>query len=314
MTGGQDLALQKNRGSARAIHSERALDQLFGFVWLAVVKQPLRVVQIRLRRFLLLAHHVVKLGQAHLHARIFRLDFEQAVQHFDGFGSAIGFQMNFGNLQEKRPRLAEHALLNVEIGEAFERGKLRRRELGNLFVNRDGLTVESVVEIDLREALEIFDGLGHVALAGEQIANGHQGGLIFRVVTQDLLVLADGLGDLALVEEFQRAFERFIFVKGHGWSCIPGAAPRPDPASGERGQPTRKVSTRGKAGSMKRDEVSAEGDNRRQYPSTTWVVPGRRKPSPTTLHLHLADLDEGLDVGVVGDVAEDFRGFAPNDS
>ena len=72
-----------------------------------------------------LAHHVVELGQAHLHARIFRFDFEQAVQHFDRFRRAVGLQMRFGDLQEQRARFAQHALLNVEVGEPFE-----RREFG----------------------------------------------------------------------------------------------------------------------------------------------------------------------------------------
>jgi hypothetical protein len=31
-----------------------------------------------------------------------------------------------------------------------------------------------------------------------------------------LLVFGDGLGNFALIEELQRAFQRFAFIKGHG--------------------------------------------------------------------------------------------------
>jgi hypothetical protein len=68
----------------------------------------------------------------------------------------------------------------------------------------------------VREALEIFDGLGHVTLAGEQVAHGHQGGLVFGIVAENLLIFGDGLGYFALVEIFQRVLKRFAFVEGHG--------------------------------------------------------------------------------------------------
>ncbi len=208
-------AQQHGRAVGR-IHFERALDELFRFVVLAAIEQALGVVQIGLGRFLLLAHHVVKLGQAHLHAQVFRFDVEQAVQHFNRALCVIGFQVRFGDLQEKRTRLAQHSLLNVEIGEAFERRKFIRRQLGNFLVDRDGFAVEAVVEIDLREALEVFDGVRHIALAGIEVADRHQCGLILRVVAENLLILGDGLRDFALIEELQRVFERFAFVERHG--------------------------------------------------------------------------------------------------
>ena len=39
----QNLRFQQQRRSARAVHSQRPLDQLFSFLALAAVKQPLRV-------------------------------------------------------------------------------------------------------------------------------------------------------------------------------------------------------------------------------------------------------------------------------
>ena len=93
----------------------------------------------------------------------------------------VRLQVRFGDLQEQWPGFAQHALLDVEIGEALERREFVRRQLGDLLVDSDGLAVEPVVQIDLREPLEILDGVRHVALAREQIADGHQRGLILRV-------------------------------------------------------------------------------------------------------------------------------------
>ena len=207
---------QEHGRPVRRIDFNRALDKLFRFVVLAAIEQALGVVQIGLGRFLLLAHHVVKLGQPHLYAQVFRLDVEQAVQHFDGTLRVIRFQVRFGNLQEKRTRFAEHSLLDVEVGEAFERRQFIRRQLGNFFVDRDGFAVEAVVEIHLREALEVLDSVRHIALAGIEVADRHQCGLILRVVAENLLILSDGLRDFALIEELQRVFERFAFVERHG--------------------------------------------------------------------------------------------------
>ena len=137
------------------------------------------------------------------------------MQHLHGLGRAVGLQVRFRDLQKKRARLAQHALLHVEIGELLERADFGRRQLGDFLVNRDGLAVEAIRKIDLRKPLEIFERVGHIALAGEQIAHRHQRGLILRVVAENLLIFGDGLGDLALVQILQRAFERFAFIKGH---------------------------------------------------------------------------------------------------
>ena len=107
-------------------------------------------------------------------------------------------------------------MLHVEVGEPFERREFIRRQLGNLLVNRDGFAVEAVVEVNLRQALEVFDGVRHVALAGVEVAHRHQRRLILRVVAENLLILGDGLRDFALIQEFQRVFKRFIFVERHG--------------------------------------------------------------------------------------------------
>ena len=138
------------------------------------------------------------------------------MENFESFLRFVGLQIGFRDLQEERPRLAQHSLLHVEVRQPLKRGQFVGGELGNLLVDGDGLAVEAVAQIDLREPLEVFDGLRHVSLTGEEIAHGHQSGLVFRIVAENLLIFGDGLGNLALVEILQRVFERFAFVKGHG--------------------------------------------------------------------------------------------------
>ena len=102
----QSLAFQQNCFRILGIHFDRAIDQFLCFVRLATLIEPLRISQVGLRRFLLLAHHAVKLGQSQLHPLVFGLDFQQAMQHFDGFLGVVRFQVGFGDLQEQGPRFA----------------------------------------------------------------------------------------------------------------------------------------------------------------------------------------------------------------
>jgi len=70
----------KLRGIRLLAEGDRLTSKPFGFIVLAAVEQALRIVQIGLSRFFFLAHHVVQLGQAHLHAEVLGFDFEQAVR------------------------------------------------------------------------------------------------------------------------------------------------------------------------------------------------------------------------------------------
>ena len=213
--GNQDFGLQQQRGWIGGRHLQGSLHHLFGFARVAAVEQALPIGEVRFRGVALLPHHVIELGQAHLHPWVFRLHFQQAMQHLDGLGPAVGFQVRFGDLQEQRPRFAQHALLHVKVGQLLEWIDLIRGQLGDLFINRDGLAVESVGQIHLRQPFEVFERMGHVTLAGVEVAHRHQGGLISRIVTQDLLILGDGLVDLALVQILQSALERFALIEGH---------------------------------------------------------------------------------------------------
>ena len=124
-------------------------------------------------------------------------------------------QVNFRQLQKQRARFTHDALLHIEIGQPFQGLDFFRCQLGDALINRDGLGQKSVANEDLRQPLEIFDGLKRLTLANVQFADGHQGDLILRLVFQDVLILRDGLGDLALVQQFLRGFDVFALVIGH---------------------------------------------------------------------------------------------------
>jgi len=132
-----------------------------------------------------------------------------------GFRLAIVLQVNFGELQEQRPGFAHHPLLYVQVGKFFERANFLRRELGDAFINRDGLGEKTVADKNLREAFEIIYSLESFSLANIEFANGHQGDLIARFEFQDLLVFGDSLRDFALVQKFLGGFDEFAFVISH---------------------------------------------------------------------------------------------------
>src|SRR6267154_2642669 len=127
----------------------------------------------------------------------------------------MALEMDFCELQEERPGFAHDALLDVEVGEFFERTNLFGSEFGDALVNGDGLGQETVAYEDLRQTLKIIDGLKSFALADVELADGHQGDLVFGLVLEDLLVFRDGLRDLALVQELLRGFDVFAFAIGH---------------------------------------------------------------------------------------------------
>src|SRR5271155_284233 len=123
--------------------------------------------------------------------------------------------MYFRELQKQRPGLAHYPLLNVQIGEFFQRSNLFRGQLGDAFIDGDGFGKEPVAHEDLRETFKVVDGLEGLALTNVQLADGHQSDLVARLVLQDLLVFADRLRNFALIQELLCGFNEFAFVIGH---------------------------------------------------------------------------------------------------
>src|SRR5213080_4101964 len=148
--------------------------------------------------------------------------------------------MNFSQLQEKRPGLAHYALLNVEVGEFFERPNLFRSQFGDALVNGDRFGKETIPDENLGQALKVIDGLESLALADIELADGHQGDLVAGLVFENILVFGDGLGDFALVQQLLCGFDVFAFVISHSRKrdkSPQGAVPKHTPPVG-RGQKT----------------------------------------------------------------------------
>ncbi len=140
-------------------------------------------------------------------------------------------------MQVDRPGFAEDTLLHVELGELLDRTRFLRRQLGDLLVDRDGFGDKAVGEIDLREPLEILQGLEGVTLPHKQVADGHQRDLILGLVLQNLNVFLNGLSDLALMEvAFARSRRSWFCCRPSAMLYVPSVpAPRPEfPRSGQR--------------------------------------------------------------------------------
>ena len=101
-----------------------------------------------------------QLSQLRQHAQIFRLGIQQFAKECRRLGKAAGALVHLGKLQVNGSRrLAEHALLYVQLRQPLHRTIFFWRELGDFFVNRDGLGDESVGQKYLRQALKIFQRL-----------------------------------------------------------------------------------------------------------------------------------------------------------
>ncbi len=151
-------------------------------------------------------------------AGIIRFGVEQLTEQGGGLGGAIGALVQIGHLKIQGAGFAHHALLNIEIGQALERANLFRSEFSDFFVDGDGFGEEAIGEIDLGEAFEVFKGLKGLALANEQIADGHEGDLILGVVLEDGQVLGNRLGNLALVEILLGRFDVLGLLVCHACS------------------------------------------------------------------------------------------------
>ncbi|HEX3817930.1 MAG TPA: hypothetical protein VHW03_06560 [Chthoniobacterales bacterium] len=217
--------LENDRRKIFRIDLERFIGQLFALGLIAARKRALAGRDVSIDRFAILAHRRVQIGEAYLDAQIVGLGGQQFLQKRNRFGLPIILEVNFGQLQEQRPGLAHYALLDVEVSKFLERANLFGSKFCNAFVNGDRFGEESVANENLREALEIVDGLKGFALADVQLADGHQRDLIARLVLQNLLIFRNGLGDLALVEEFLSGFDVFAFVIGHSSSDNSPSAP-----------------------------------------------------------------------------------------
>src|SRR5579885_1071109 len=219
--------LDDDRSGIIGLEFKRLIGELVAFRLIAASESALCCRDIGFDGLSGLAHGLVQIGETNLDAQIIRLGKKKLFEERDRLLLAVVLEVNFGEMEEERARFAHHALLNVKVSKLFERANLLWRELGDAFVNSDGLGEESVANEDLREALEVVNSLKGFALANVQLADGHEGDLVARLILENLLVFGDGLRDLALVQQLLCGFNVFAFVVGHAASAdrLPPGSP-----------------------------------------------------------------------------------------
>src|SRR5258708_34619976 len=107
-----------------------------------------------------------------------------------------------------------------------------RLGLRDLLVHGDALDREAVLSIGIAHRLEELDGLGEVAKTRVKVTAGVVDGKILGIVLEDLLVLSNGVSQLALLDELFTVAANLQFVKPkpkHPKVCelqpLPGRAP-----------------------------------------------------------------------------------------
>jgi len=184
-----EIALGRKRTSfddagaqAVRVNLQGFVGKLIGFSLVAAGQGALGRGDVGVNSLAGLPHGLVEIGQANLNAKIVRLREEKFLQEADSFRLAVILEMDFRELQEERAGLAHDPLLDVKVGQFFERANLFGSELGDAFVNGDSFCEKTVADKNLSESLEVIDGLKSLTLANVKFADGHEGDLIAGLV------------------------------------------------------------------------------------------------------------------------------------
>ena len=89
----------------------------------------------------------------------------------------------------------------------------RRLELADLLVHGDSLDRESLGGIGIAHTLKTGRGLVVIAHAGVEVSNGVTHREILGIILEDLVVLSDGILQLALLDILLRSAEDLLFVE-----------------------------------------------------------------------------------------------------
>src|SRR6267143_1676566 len=207
--------LDDGRGKIVGLKLKRFIGELFAFRLVTTSQGALGCRDVAVQGLFCLTHGLIEIGEAYLNPKIIGLRQEEFLEEADGFRLPVVLQVNLGQLQKQGPRFAHDPLLHVEVGKLLERADLFGSKLCDALVNCDGLGEKTISDKNLRKAFEIIDSLKGFALTDVQLADGHKGDLIARLVLQYLLVFGDGLGHFALVQQLLCSFDVFALVKGH---------------------------------------------------------------------------------------------------
>ena len=86
-------------------------------------------------------------------------------------------------------------------------------DLRNLLVHRDALDRETLRGIGIANTLKTFNGFGSIAETGVQVPHRVVHGKVFGIVFKNLLVLGNGVLNLALLDKLFRRTEKLLFVE-----------------------------------------------------------------------------------------------------
>src|SRR5262249_18199645 len=102
-----------------AIQLEGTISKLFALCVIGASKGTLRSGNVSFDCVRVLAHRLIKIGEANLNAEIVGFGEKQFFQEANRLRLAIVLQMNFRELEKEGARFTHYALLHVEISETF---------------------------------------------------------------------------------------------------------------------------------------------------------------------------------------------------
>ena len=206
------LATEQQDVAAFWIEGQHALENVFGGGERTARAQRFRHGAEDLPSLFLFVQPDVDFGEFDAHGHIFRVHFEDLLEKAHGLLQVAILHETFGDLHVLGAGVVEQPLLGVKFRQL--EGRLHARlQLGDLLVHGDALDREALRGIGVAHHLEARDGLFSVAETGVEIADGVIDGKILGVVLEDLVVLSNGVLQLALLHEFFRCAENPLFVK-----------------------------------------------------------------------------------------------------
>jgi hypothetical protein len=104
-------------------------------------------------------------------------------------------------------------LLAVEFRQLGAVLSVKRPNLGQLLVNRDGFNGKAILRVLVANFLEVLRGLIVVADARVEVPNRIQDREVLGVFFNDLFVFGNRVGQLALLDELLRLREYLYFIE-----------------------------------------------------------------------------------------------------
>ena len=197
----------------------------------------------------------VQLPQLDRGRHVVGLELGHPLQHAEQLGLVAVALGRRGHHLQLGHGVGEDAELLVERGQPLVHPHVVGRQLEHLLEDGDGLEEEALVGVGVGDAAEGGGGAGGVTLLLLELADLEEDADVLRILGQDLLVRADGLVELALLDQLGRVGGDLVLVDSHRPERAPrasrGAARRADVsraksrASGLRPVNERSVTVRG---------------------------------------------------------------------